>query len=296
MLDLFLTIACTTSIGVIVKLAETRTHERLTMLLFNYIVAAIVSFSVFLVPVLAGRPLSGQANLFALSVFAMILAPVAGFIFALNFFLMVVAIEKRGVALPVSLMRLSAIVPIAASMIFFGESPGWLEVAGIVGALAAAVLMSLSFRGGEQIKHPGRESMLMLVLMSLGLLFCFGLADLSMKLFERFGRLPEKPLFLAVLFAFAGITIGVGMIVRRVRIRWIDAGWGIILGVPNLFSSYFLVGALAVLASYIVFPMVTAVTVMLIALIGRFAFGEEIGKLGIIGIVLTLASIIAVNV
>ena len=190
----------------------------------------------------------------------------------------------------------SAIVPIAASMIFFGESPGWLEVAGIVGALAAAVLMSLSFRGGEQIKHPGRESMLMLVLMSLGLLFCFGLADLSMKLFERFGRLPEKPLFLAVLFAFAGITIGVGMIVRRVRIRWIDAGWGIILGVPNLFSSYFLVGALAVLASYIVFPMVTAVTVMLIALIGRFAFGEEIGKLGIIGIVLTLASIIAVNV
>ena len=293
MLDLLLTIVCTTSIGVIIKLAETRVHEKLTLLLFNYIVATLVSFALF---VITGRSDSGGTGFsLALSAFALVLAPFAGFIFAFNFFLMILAIKKRGVALPVSLMRLSAIVPVAASLIFFGETPSWLQVLGMLGALAAAVMMSVSFRGGEMIKDTGDESKIWLAATSLLLLLCFGLADLSMKMFERYGVMSEKPLFLSLLFAFAGISIGVAMIARRIRIRWIDALWGIGLGVPNLFSSYFLVGALDALPAYVVFPMVTAVTVMLIAIIARFAFAEAIGKIGVAGIILTLVSILAIN-
>lgn len=111
MIDLFLTIVCTTSIGVIIKLAETRTRERLTLLLFNYIVASIVSFAIALWGV-TGRTYGLESSL-SLSRFAILLAPLAGFIFAFNFFLMILAVKKRGVALPVSLMRLSAVVPIS---------------------------------------------------------------------------------------------------------------------------------------------------------------------------------------
>ena len=139
MLDLLLTIVCTTSIGVIIKLAETRVHEKLTLLLFNYIVATLVSFGLFLYSRQMG--MEGTDVRFSLSSFALVLAPFAGFIFAFNFFLMILAIKKRGVALPVSLMRLSAIVPVAASLIFFGETPSWLQVLGMLGALAAAVMM-----------------------------------------------------------------------------------------------------------------------------------------------------------
>jgi len=291
--NLILTIVCTTSIGVIIKLAETRTSERLTMLLFNYIVATLVSS---ILVFMGGSGTGGDGGVvFSLSKASAMLAPVAGFIFALNFFLIILAIKKRGVALPVSLMRLSAVVPVAASLIFFGEKPGWMQVLGMIGALVAAVMMSVSFRGGEMIKGRGNESKFILALSSIVLLFCFGLADLSMKLFERLGDTSEKPLFLAVLFGCAGISVLVVMIARRVRIRAIDVVWGIVLGVPNYFSSWFLVGALSELPSYIVFPSVTAVTVMLIAFIGRFAFGEGIGKWGIVGIVLTFLSIAAIS-
>ncbi len=290
MLALAFTILSTTSIGVIIKLSESRVKERLTMLLFNYIVATIVS----LLLLFTG---SQSENLdWSLSKAAWILGPLGGFIFALNFFLMIMAIKKRGVALPVSLMRLSAIVPVGVSIIFLSESPGWVQVIGMIGALVAAVMMSLGLKGGESKTSGPRESNMTLVISSMALLLCFGLGDLDMKLFEEFGRSFEKPLFLAVLFGSAGLCVLIAMIVMRVRMRVVDVVWGLGLGVPNYFSSWFTVQALEQLPSYIVFPVVTSVTVVLIALIGKIFFREEIGRLGIFGIILTIGSVIAISI
>ena len=285
MTDLLLTILCTTSIGVIIKLSENRIHDRLTMLLFNYIVATLIS--TFL--------LFNSSPTLTLTTPSMILAPVTGFIFAFNFFLMIIAIKKRGVALPVSLMRLSAIVPVGTSLIFFAEPPQILQIIGMIGALCAAVMMSLSFKGGEQSKTEKDGSKFLLAVYSIVLLLCFGLADLSMKIFERLGQSGEKPLFLAILFGCAGLTIMIAMIARKTRVTMIDVIWGIVLGIPNYFTSWFTVSALSKLPSYIVFPTITAATVMLIAFIGVVFFKEKIGKLGIAGIVLTLVSIWLVN-
>jgi len=282
-----MTIVCTTSIGVIIKLAEPRVSDRLTMLLFNYIVATSVSFLLLTLG-------NGQSTS-TLSTISWYLAPVGGFIFALNFFLIILAIKKRGVALPVSLMRLSAIVPVGVSLIFLGENPGILQILGMIGALTAAVMMSLSFRGGEQKLNSLPEPKIILALSSIGLLLCFGLADLSMRLFEEFADPSEKPLFLAILFGCAGLTVGIAMIIGKTKINLTDILWGIGLGIPNYFASWFTVTALTELPSYIVFPSVTAATVMLIALIGRVFFKEDIGRWGLVGILLTLLSIVAIN-
>lgn len=283
--DLILTIICTTSIGVVVKLSEPFIHERLTMLLFNYILASSISFFILL----------QTHSLATLSAPSLLLAPIGGLIFAFNFFLMIVAIKKRGVALPVSLMRLSAVVPVAASLILFHESPRILHVIGMLGALCAAVMMSLSFRGGEQLTIKTDDTKFLLVISSIMLLFCFGLADLSMKLFERLGQSDEKPLFLAILFGCAGIAVLIAMIAGRARFYLSDALWGIALGIPNYFTSWFTVSALSKLPAYVVFPTITAATVMLIAFIGVVFFRERIGRIGFIGIILTLLSIWLVN-
>ena len=55
----------------------------------------------------------------------------------------------------------------------------------------------------------------------------------------------------------------------------------------------FIIGALASIEAYIVFPTVAVGTVMLIILIARFVFRETMTLPGYIGIVLTIASIIA---
>jgi drug/metabolite transporter (DMT)-like permease len=291
--NLLLTIICTTAIGVAVKVAETRIASRMAMLLGNYITAASLSFIIWFASSAATAAGDAPAIPFSLSRAAWVMAPIGGFIFAFNFFLMIVAIKKRGVALPVTLMRLSAIVPISASMLLFAERPAVIQIAGMIGALAAAVMMSLGVEGGEEAAAPVKTSAFFLAVMSLGLLLCFGLADLIMKLFERLGYPGEKPLFLAVLFGFAALFVAMVMALKLTRPELSDLGWGVVLGVPNLFASYFIVSALADLPAYIVFPAVAAGTVMLITLIAGFIFKERIGILGVAGIALTFASVMA---
>ena len=294
MINLILTVLCTTSIGVVIKVAETRVRDRMTMLLGNYITASMLSWILFAASP-AANSLTGGHDVIFLSKAAWILAPIGGFIFALNFFLMIIAIKKRGVALPVMLMRLSAIVPVVASMIIFRESPTGMQAAGMLGALAAAVMMSIGLQGGEQASSPVKTSALILAISAIGLLICFGTADLIMKFFERWGVPDEKPLFLSTLFGFAAIFVGIVMIIMRTKPVLSDLGWGVALGVPNLFASYFMISALAQLPAYIVFPGVAAGTVMLISLIAVFIFKERLGIIGIIGIALTLASLWALK-
>jgi drug/metabolite transporter (DMT)-like permease len=266
----------------------------MTMLLGNYITASLVSYTLWQLSPASDAYAKGHDVVF-LSKAAWIMAPIGGFIFALNFFLMIVTVKKRGVALPVTLMRLSAIVPIIASIIIFKESPTGLQIAGMVGALVAAVMMSLGMEGGEQAVSPVKISAFILAITAIGLLLCFGTADLLMKLFERWGVPDEKPLFLSALFGSAAIFVGIVMIILKASPTLTDLLWGVGLGVPNLFASYFIVSALTQLPAYIVFPGVAAGTVMLISLIAALIFKERLGVLGIIGIVLTLASIWALK-
>lgn len=285
MINLFLTILSTTLIGLILKLSENRTKEKLTILLGNYVTAAVVS-------AIAWYFSSGE---FILSKFAFCFAPVTGFIFAVNFFLFQLAIVKRGIALPVILMRLSTIVPILASIIFFREKPSIIQAGGIAGALVAAALMSVGIKGGESAGLKSSTASIMLVLASIGLLLCFGLADLSMKIFEIYVDLSEKPLFLSLMFSCAAVVIAIPMFITETRVTANDFLWGIILGLPNLGASYFLISALEDLPAYIVFPTVAAGSVLLIVLIALLGFREKINAKGALGIILTIISILIIN-
>ncbi len=284
MFDLILATLFASAIGVVFKLSEKRVKERATLLLGNYIVAVAIS-TVMWVKSGAQPDLSSTSLAIAL---------VAGAIFAGDFFLMALAIKKRGVALPVILMRLSAIVPIGASIAFFSESPSALQFSGLVAALCAAVILSVNVKGGEMTDAPKGNSAL-LVISSLGFLLCFGVADLCLKLFDEFGKTGEKPLFFMVLFSVALMVFAVEIIVRRIRPRVKDLLWGFALGVPNMLAAYFVVSALAKLQAFVVFPIVSASTVMLISLIAAVFFKEKMTRWGVFGVALTIAAIVAIN-
>lgn len=284
MLDLLLAIASSTTIGLVFKLSEGRVTNRFTLLMGNYLVASLIALLMW---VRAESPpaLSAQTALLGL---------LAGAAFAGNFFLLMVSIRRRGVALPVILLRLSAVVPITVAIVAFGEQPGALQVMGLVGALAAAGLLSVSLRGGEFARTRNART-LPLVLGSLVTLLCFGLSDLMLKLFDELGHPQEKPLFLLILFGTAFLVFAVALLLGRQVPRPRDLGWGLALGVPNLMSAVFMVSALGKFPAFVVFPVVSAGTVMAIALLGALLFKERIGRLGLVGILLTLLSIAAIN-
>jgi drug/metabolite transporter (DMT)-like permease len=288
MFDLILTLVCTSANAIIIKLAETRIRDRISMLFVNYVVAGSIAamFSFGFEHASLGN-LGGLSK--ALGVFG-------GFIFAFNFFLYFLAIKKRGVAIPSALMRLGAISPLIASVVFFRERPSWLQVAGIVGALGAAMMLSLGIKGGEMTKSGSNESKFHMALWAVGLLLCFSIPDLINKLFQQLGDPEYKSVFLAVIFTCAAIFVGIAAIVKKSQFHREEIIWGILLGIPNLLASYFLVAALTKLPAYIVFPLTASGSVLLVSLVAVTAFKEKMGWLGIAGIGLTIASLVAINV
>jgi drug/metabolite transporter (DMT)-like permease len=303
MIDLILTILCTSANAIIIKLAEKRISNRLAMLFCNYVVAGGTGIILSImseqggVSKLAEGAMSGSSGYtkWGLSGFSISMAVVGGAIFATNFFIYFAAIKKRGVALPSALMRLGAVVPLVVSIMFFRESPSIWQVAGIVGALASAVMLSLGVQGGEMKESRSADPKLFLAAWALGLLLIFSIPDLINKLFEQLGEPAHKSTFLAIIFSCAAIFVGIVIMVKRIKIRSNDALWGVILGFPNLFASYFLVAALTKLPAYIVFPSTSACTVLLVAVVAVVAFRERLRMVGVIGMVLTLVSLVAIN-
>ena len=85
------------------------------------------------------------------------------------------------------------------------------------------------------------------------------------------------------------------MVVKKERFGWKDAGFGILLGVPNYFSAKFLLKALDDIAAVVVFPTYSVATVVLISLAGLVLFKEKLGKKQWIGLGLILAALALLN-
>lgn len=71
---------------------------------------------------------------------------------------------------------------------------------------------------------------------------------------------------------------------------------GAAVGIPNLFSSFFLISALNNLNTAVVFPIFSAGSIVLIAAAGYIFFGEELNNKEWISIFLTVLALILVNI
>ena len=125
-----------------------------------------------------------------------------------------------------------------------------------------------------------------------------GVIDTSLKFFETtLVAKEELPLFSAVVFGAAGIT-GVCFILIRafktpLKINNRNILGGIVLGVPNFFSIYFLLKSLGVenMDSAAVFTINNVAIVMLTTILGIVLFKEHMSSKNWIGIGLAVISI-----
>ena len=89
-----------------------------------------------------------------------------------------------------------------------------------------------------------------------------------------------------------------------VTTRWLDGdeqrSWralaGVMLGIPNYFSSRFLLYSLQTLDAIIVYPMYSVLTVIVITLLGMGIWHERITKRTALGMLLILLSVAFMNV
>ena len=175
----------------------------------------------------------------------------------------------------------------------YNEELGPLKILGIVLALAAVYFASVK---GKSMTVE-KSSLILPLLVFLG----SGIIDTSIKYIQEvYIREEDYPIFSATVFGSAAI-VGLVFVLFKItksplKINFRNVLGGIVLGIPNYFSIYFLLKALEndTLNSASVFTINNVAIVMFSTLLGILLFKEIISIKNWGGIALAVLSIILV--
>ncbi len=215
-----------------------------------------------------------------------------------SFLLMAVTTQKSGVAAAALASRLSIVIPVLLAFFLYGDAAGPLKLTGVAGALAALFLSSMETRGAPRPAGKGAR------LLPLCLALMFG-ANLTLAKYAQAHVLDDDLYhgYLALAFAAAfliGLVALTGMRLSGVGSRPTlkDAGAGVILGVNNYGSVYFLIKTLAQPGweSSVVFPAISVSVVALSFLGGVALFKERLSRPRILALAVGVGAIVCMNV
>ncbi|WP_432411465.1 EamA family transporter [Rasiella sp. SM2506] len=214
-----------------------------------------------------------------------------GALFIIVFNLMAITTQRSGLSVVSVATKMSVVIPVVFGLLYYKDSLGIFKAVGILLALIAVYLASVKKKDGLKIQP---KNLIFPVLVFLG----SGIIDTSIKYLEgSFVAETDVPLFSATIFLTA-FSIGIlVLLVQKLRgrfqFRWKNILGGIVLGVPNYFSIYFLVKALrsGLFESSGIFTVNNVAIVMLSTVVGILFFRERLLAKNWIGIGLAVVSI-----
>jgi len=212
-------------------------------------------------------------------------------IFITVFNLMAITAQKGGLSVMSVANKMSVVIPIGLGVLLYKENIGFLKVTGIVLALLGVWLTSKK-EGKEKFEKRFWYLPLFIFIGS-------GLADSIMNHMQIFW-VPQKELdvFSTSLFLFCG-AIGIVVCLIKLMLGKLKPSLysfigGLVLGVPNYFSIYFLLKALSQpnYESSLVFSVNNVSIVLVSVLLGVLLYQEKLSKQNYLGIGLSVLSII----
>jgi drug/metabolite transporter (DMT)-like permease len=247
----------------------------------NYIVATLFGFIIFEDPYSATGILNSDWFYSSL---------ILGGLFIGTFYVFALSSQKVGVALTSVASKMSVVIPVIFGMILYNEEMGMMKATGILLALLA---FYLTFKK----KEKNRLSWALLaypLLMFLG----NGFNDTIMKYTEHHYIKDDLILYLAMVF-LTGFVIGLivllpRLISGRTRFQARNIVAGTVLGLFNFGSTYYILRAMGVFESSVVFPLTNSAIVMLSALVGYIAFKEKLRPVNWAGVGISILAILII--
>lgn len=275
MISLFLATICSASIALVFKFSEGQRLNRYVVTSTNYFAAILVSV------VMALAENTGFTTWKA----GLAVGIPAGICFFLAFVYYQISVRDSGAGLAGMFGKLGILMPMLMSLILWREFPTLVQTGGILLAICAILVVSL----GKNVKQGTFHGALLL-------LFLFGgMAEFSNKLFQKYGSSAEKSYFLLIVFSVA-FLVSMTMTVRNGKTPTRkDIVTGICVGIPNMFSSFFLIRALDFLPTAVVFPVYSAGSMALILILSRLIYGEKLDGRSYGAIAMTMLALVLIN-
>ena len=281
---LFLLLATIASAGnaLTMKFAGSRSENRWALLLFNYLTATVLSA---LSAVRSGVAV-GEVGTRVCA-----LGLVTGVLFIATFALLQLNVRVNGATVSSSLFRMGAAIPMALSVVLFGEYPTLAGAGGIAVAVMATALLSIPSDTAPQSDQPTSATRGFLVPMVLA----GGLADTMPKVFEATSNPTHEEAFILITFATA-FTVCLVMLLRaHERPQGVDIACGAMLGVFNFFSTDLMLRALMELPAYVVYTGFSMGVVLLTYAANALVMHEKLTRRDNVAIALVILALVLIN-
>ena len=276
MIALILTIILTTVLFLVFKEYAKRdinTHQAIT---FNYLTAALLALFI-------GGNNYNPIIIINTDWFLPTIALGGFFIFMFN--IMALTTQKLGISIGSIASKMSLIIPVIGAIIFQNATLNFHKAIGIIVAIIAVYL---TFK-----KSSANTKNLTL---AIALFIGAGILDMWLDLIRN-NYLSSNIDFNQFIFTvfFTSFSIGLIKIIWiRIKIIRRNVFAGIILGLPNYFSIYFVLLALENLGGVVVFPVLNIGVVLFSSIISWLFYKEKMSKTNWIGVTLACISILII--
>lgn len=271
-------IACSILIAHLLKSTESGDLRTLQVLTVNYLVAFVTAFLV--------RFDVSIWSLLDISPLIWMTAAFIGLIFIINFLVYSKSVDQNGVGVSIAAMRLSLLIPVAMSIFWYQELLTGYKVVGVVLVFGALYLL-LPRNIRWTAKSIGSTALLV------GLFLLTGLGDSSLKVYEEeFSTILNESFFMGMVFLSAFVIGLISVMIRKGSIiTRREVVMGGIIGIPNLYSSIFLIYALQLIDGAIAYTFVNIGNVLGGTLLGKIIWKDQITRYQWIGIGTALVAI-----
>lgn len=281
MIYILLSISCSVTVAVLLKLAKRYKIHVLQAIMWNYLTAVILSYIFF------------KPDLKDLTVIPSQLNISLGILLPLLFLVLAASVRNIGIVKTDIAQRLSLFIPILASLYLFGEHFGELKIAGlIVGFIAIFLtLFRKSTAAGTE-----KYAFIYPVMVFVG----FGVIDVLFKQLAQDKSIPYTTALLMIFgisFFVALLVLLYTILVKKQKVELVNFICGVILGCFNFGNILFYMKAHRSMAENpsTVFAAMNMGVILLGSLVGIILFKEKVTKLNYIGIAMALAAIVLIT-
>lgn len=281
MLTIFLVILMSSAIFITFKIFYRFKIDNFQAITVNYFVALI--FGVLIIPdkgILA-EVLTQPWILYAI---------ITGILFIVIFLLFALSSQKAGITITAVFSKMSVIIPVILGVFLYNEQFNTFKIIGGIFTLFAFILI---FHKKGKVNFDYR-----LMLFPVLIFFGNGMIDSILKYAEFHFIQDDIIFFLTTIFA---VAFSVGCIVSIIRyvtnrnkIRLKNIFGGVILGLLNFGTTFFMIKAMGLFESNVLFPVQNIGIVMLTAIIGLLVFKEKLSLINWVGIVISVLAILLI--
>jgi drug/metabolite transporter (DMT)-like permease len=281
-MELLLTILFSGFIFVLFKLFPIFKIDTFQAIVVNYFVAFLCGFLFF--------PFE-LTKFVSVNQFWFLNAISASILFIGLFLIMGISSQRNGLSSTSVAVKMSMALSVLGMMISYSEEVQWMKIAGII--LAITGVISMTIQPSTEKNQVSSTWMLLLLFIGSGLL------DFLLNYIQHHVLMKnETAFFTAFAFGMAGV-IGVFIafflwVKGKLKPSSRNILAGILLGIPNYFSIYFLMKAYDVLtwSDSSILAIINVSIVVLASIVGLLFFKEKWNKLKIIGFISSLISIL----